>query len=323
MAIGCVKIISSRQGWCDMAQPFVKWAGGKRQLLDKLVEALPAKFGQPGFRTYAEPFIGGGAFMFKLFELEYIDRAIICDFNKDLVLTYRTIKYNVEGLITALKALNLEYTEHTVEERRSAYFEYRTAFNNNRAKIDYDAEDGSDVGQASLFIYLNKTGFNGLYRVNSKGEFNVPPSNLSNKDFTQEDNLRAVSRILQSVDIHCGDYRSSLFDLPPNCFVYFDPPYRPLTKTSFTTYGGMNWTDDSQQIRLAEYCAQLHAKGHNFMMSNSDQAQREEENERRFFHNQFPGPNFNIQSVDAVRAINSDGGQRGAIKEILVRNYEK
>ena len=305
-----------------MAEPFVKWAGGKRQLLDELVSSAPGDLSAKGNRSYAEPFVGGGALMFKLFELDYIDRAIICDFNKDLILTYRTIKHDVEGLIKALSKLNLEYTGHSVEERRSAYFGYRTAFNENRAIIDYDAGNGTHVGQASLFIYLNKTGFNGLYRVNSKGEYNVPPSNLANKDFTQEDNLRAVSEVLKSVEIHCGDYQSSLLDLPKNCFVYFDPPYRPLTKTSFTTYAGMNWNNDSQQIRLAEYCQQLHSEGYNFMMSNSDQSQREEEAERQFFHKHFPEPLYNIQSVDAVRAINSNGKQRGAIKEILVRNYE-
>lgn len=305
-----------------MAHPFIKWAGGKRQLLDELVNLAPDDLSAIGNRSYAEPFIGGGAFLFKLFELDYIDRAIICDFNKDLILTYRTIKNDVEGLIKVLTKLNKEYTNHSVQERRSAYFEHRKEFNKSREIIDYDANNGIDVVQAALFIYLNKTGFNGLYRVNGIGEFNVPPSNLANKDFTQDANLRDVSKVLQSVDIYCGDYQSSLSELPKNCFVYFDPPYRPLTKTSFTTYAGMNWSDDSQQIRLAKFCKQLHLSGHRFMMSNSDPTQCEEGGGQQFFHNLFPEPSFNIQSVDAIRAINSNGKQRGPVKEILVRNFE-
>jgi DNA adenine methylase len=305
-----------------MAQPFVKWAGGKRQLLNDLVRSAPKDLAAKGNRCYAEPFVGGGALLFKLFELGYIDRAIICDFNQDLILTYRTIKHDVDGLIESLRRLNGEYMNQSVEDRREIYFQYRDEFNENRLTLDYDAGNGVNIRQASLFIYLNKTGFNGMFRVNRAGGFNVPPSNLADKDFTQEDNLRAVSKVLESVEIFCGDYQSALVALPTNCFVYFDPPYRPLTPTSFTTYIGMDWSSDFQQTRLAEYCKALHEKGHKFMMSNSDQAQRDEEHEQQFFHELFPKPKFNIQSVDANRAINSDGTQRGPVKEILVRNYK-
>lgn len=303
-----------------MATPFVKWAGGKRQLLDVLVSNLPDEFGAIGGRCYAEPFVGGGAMLFRMFELDLVDKALINDHNPDLILTYRTIKYDVEALIEVLKELNTSYNQKNHDERRAMYFEQRTAYNTARIDVDYDANKGSNPVRAAQFIFLNKTGFNGLHRVNRKGDFNVPPSNLATKDFTQADNLRAVHGVLQHVSIHCGDYQEALSSLKEGWFTYFDPPYRPLTQTSFTTYGAMDWSDDTQQIRLANFAKGLQEKGLKFMISNSDPASVDETD--LFFPEQFPSPTYRILSIRAIRAINSNGKDRGAVGELLITNYK-
>ena len=172
-----------------MAKPFLKWAGGKRQLLDDLERNLPEEIKSGKIDTYFEPFIGGGALLFHMMEKKYIKKAVIVDFNQELVLVYKTIKMVPKGLIDELQSLQRKYDMMEKEQRRELYFGVRENFNNNREKIDFKSFSNGWIKRAAEFIFLNKTGFNGLFRVNKSGEFNVPPSNMGNKDFVQEENI--------------------------------------------------------------------------------------------------------------------------------------
>jgi len=303
-----------------MAKPFVKWAGGKRQLLDELLSNLPDDFGSNNQSNYAEPFVGGGALMFKLFELKLIKKAIICDFNEELILTYKTIKIDVDGLIQELLILKKEYDTLDQDARRELYFGLRDKFNNSKKSIDFSKFNSEWVKRASIFIFLNKTGFNGLYRVNKSGYFNIPPSNMGDKDFVQEDNLIQVSSVLANVTIVQGDYQKCNKYLKKNWFVYFDPPYRPISPTSFTTYSSHKWGGDIEQLRLANYCQHLNEMNVNLLVSNSDPKQVNADDD--FFETNYPASNgFKIQSVDAIRSINSKGDGRGKVKELLISNF--
>tara|TARA_B110000881_G_scaffold55890_1_gene47690 strand:+ start:151 stop:1062 length:912 start_codon:yes stop_codon:yes gene_type:complete len=303
-----------------MAKPFVKWAGGKRQLLDKLTNTLPQNFGTiiPG--SYAEPFVGGGAMMFKLFEMKLIEKAVICDFNEELILVYNTIKEDVVGLIQELSTLKKEYDSLELDARRELYFQLRDEFNKSKISTDFSNLSPKWAKRASLFIFLNKTGFNGLYRVNKSGYFNVPPSNMADKDFVQKENLLQVSAVLANVTILHGDYQKCGEYLEKDWFVYFDPPYRPISATSFTTYSSHKWGDDKEQIRLADFCKELNEISVNILVSNSDPKQVNPSD--LFFEEQYlAAQGFQIKSVDARRAINSKGDGRGKVKELLISNY--
>lgn len=301
-----------------MAKPFVKWAGGKRQLLSQIVEKLPQGFGEGTFRKYAEPFVGGGALLFHLFKHNLIDEAYISDNNPEIINVYLTIKNDVEGLIKQLQILQDEYdsAKDNPEERRIDYFEHRDEFNDMNLRM----LENETTKRAAYFIYLNKTGFNGLFRVNKRGGFNVPPSSLKDKTFLDENNLKEVSRVLQNVKIHHGDFQACESWVDSNTFVYFDPPYRPLTKTSFTTYSSHSWNDDKEQIRLANFVKKL-AKGLKLMISNSNP---EDVNDGDlFFAEQFPdNQGFFRTPVQAIRSINSKGDGRGQVSELIITNYK-
>ena len=311
---------NGRHRFPPMARPFIKWAGGKRQLLEELIKSLPDNLKNAPPFNYAEPFVGGGALMFKLFELNFIDKAVICDYNPELVLVYKCIKHQCEELITELNVLQDKYNSLDKEERREMYFEIRSKFNESAEGIVHESPNSKWPKRASEFIFLNKTGFNGLYRVNKKGRFNVPPSNMGNKDFLQAENLRNVSRVLAHVTILQGDYQSCLNHLVEGSFVYFDPPYRPLKKTSFTTYSSHSWAEDSEQIRLAHFCHILGKNGVSIMQSNSDPTSLDQTD--TFFQDHYSSDDgFFIRKVVAIRAINSSGSGRGKINELLITNY--
>ncbi len=266
-------------------KPFVKWAGGKRQLLDVLIKNVPPKFG-----TYIEPFVGGGAL---LFELEP-KRAIISDTNYELINAYRVIKDNVEELIESLK-------NHVSEE--DYYYKIRAL----------DPSALTPVERASRFIYLNKTCYNGLYRENSKGEFNVPFGRYKSPKICDEDNLRSVSEFLRSADIQIlhQDYRETCKLAREGDFVYLDPPYHPISKTSsFTKYTKEDFTEEDQ-ITLSEVFKELDRKGCYIMLSNSN---------TEFIKDLYRG--FEIVELSANRSINCKAEGRGREKvEILVKNY--
>lgn len=274
-------------------KPFVKWAGGKRQLIPVLSENLPKQMG-----TYYEPFLGGGALLFHLLSERNQQNCGISDLNSDLILTYTTIRDKIEDLINSLK----NHSKHYKKDSKSYYYSIR------------ESSPRSAVEKTSRLIFLNRTCFNGLYRVNSKGKFNVPLGRYTNPNIVNEENLRSVSQILQSskVSIQCRDFESVLKDVKKDDFVYFDPPYQPVSNTAnFTSYTHKSFTIDDLQ-RLADLCLKLDSKGCKVMLSNSNSNEVED---------MFKGKEWTIKKIHANRAINSDSKKRTGHYELLIKNY--
>jgi len=274
-------------------KPFVKWVGGKRQLLKqfKLMDLFPPKGFVSAKAKYFEPFVGGGAVFFDLLP----QNAVLSDMNEELVITYNVIKNNVEGLIKSLKKHKLD-KEYFLKIRAQ-----------NPEKL-------SDINIASRFIYLNKTGFNGMYRVNGSGKFNVPFGSQKNPLVCDEDNLRKASAYLKNITILQRNYTEVLKEAKKGDFIYFDPPYHPLNETSsFTGYtaGGFSL---KEQENLRDVYFELHKRGCFVMLSNSN---------TEFINNLYSGldEKIKIHKVDATRMINSKAERRGKIKEVLVVNY--
>jgi DNA adenine methylase len=275
-----------------LVAPFLKWVGGKRQLIPEIVQVLPSAINK---MNYVEPFIGGGAILFHL----QPQKAIVNDFNTELINVYKVIKNDVEALINDL-------AQHKNDED---YYYHIRALDRNDSFTNI-----SDVQRASRIIYLNKTCYNGLYRVNNSGEFNTPFGRYKNPNIVNEPTLRAVSTYLNSnnISLNSGDYSLVLEDLPKNSFVYFDPPYHPLTESAnFTGYIQGGW-DESDQIRLREACDELTSKGIKFLLSNSC---------TNFIKEQYQ--DYNITVVQATRAVNSNAAGRGNVDEVLITNYGK
>lgn len=290
------------------ARPFIKWVGGKTQLLDDIKNSLPRDLSQRDGMTYVEPFVGGGAVLFWILQ-EYpnITRAIINDVNAELICTYRVVKYNVESLIIELKRLQAEYLQLDDVARKQYFLAQRERFNGN---------DKTDIETAALFIFLNRTCFNGLYRVNSKGKFNVPHGKYSNPKICDEETLRADSAVLQRVEILCGDFTQTGKYADDNVLYYFDPPYRPLTETAaFTSYSKEGF-DDAEQTRLRDFCDHIASKHALFVASNSDP--QNVDNGDNFFDNLYG--RFSIRRVSATRMINSKADGRGMVSEIMISN---
>ena len=290
------------------AKPFVKWVGGKTQLLDDIKKALPRDLSQINDVTYIEPFVGGGAVLFWILQ-EYpnITKAIINDINEELICTYRVIKSDVEKLILELKRIQIEYLALDDVARKEYFLSQRERYNE---------KNNSDIETAALFIFLNRTCFNGLYRVNSKGKFNVPHGRYTNPKICDEETLRADSVVLQRVEILCGDFAQTGKYADKNVLYYFDPPYRPLTETSAFTFYAKDGFDDAEQTRLRDFCEQIAAHKSLFVASNSDP--QNIDNGDDFFDHLYK--RFSIKRVSAARMINSKGNGRGAISEIMISN---
>ena len=290
------------------AKPFVKWVGGKTQLLEDIKKALPMDLSKRENVTYVEPFVGGGAVLFWILQ-EYpnITRAVINDINAELICTYRVIKNDVENLIFELRRLQEQYLPLNPEARKSFFITQRNRFNET---------EKTDVDTATLFIFLNKTCFNGLYRVNSKGKFNVPHGRYTNPIICDEKRLRADSALLQRVEILCGDFAQTGRYAGENVLYYFDPPYRPLTATSAFTSCSKEGFNDAEQTRLRDFCDQIAANKSLFVASNSDP--QNIDNDDDFFDHLYRM--FNIKRVSAARMINSKGDGRGVISEIMISN---
>lgn len=290
------------------ARPFIKWVGGKTQLLDEVRKSLPRDLATRQHLTYVEPFVGGGAVMFWILQAyPNIEHAVINDINPELICTYRVIKEDVEALIIELSRIQGEYLPLNAEDRKAYFMDNRARFN---------TKETTPVETAALFIFLNRTCFNGLYRVNSKGEFNVPHGRYSHPRICDTENLRACSAILQKVEILCGDFAETGRFAGPDTLFYFDPPYKPITETSsFTSYatGGF---DDSEQIRLRDFCEQISKAKSLFVASNSDP--RDVNPTETFFDTIYK--HFTIKRVSAARMINSDASGRGAISELMISN---
>ncbi len=245
-------------------KPFLKWAGGKGQLLKEIEKYYP--FDNGTITKYAEPFVGGGAVLFDILSKYDLEQIYISDINAELINTYVIIREHIGELIELLEKYQREYVPLETENRKSYYMAKRDRFNG----LKVNGNETENIEKAALMIFLNKTCFNGLFRVNKKGLFNVPMGSYKKPLICDEKNLRAVSGKLQNVKIVCGDYRESAAFIDEHTFVYFDPPYRPLTETaSFTAYteGLFN---DKEQIELAEFVECMHKKGAKMVVSNSD-----------------------------------------------------
>ncbi|MCX6683418.1 MAG: DNA adenine methylase [Methanoregula sp.] len=299
------------------ARPFLKWAGGKTQLLDEFNKRLPEELKSGEITKYAEPFIGGGAFFFSLNQKFFFEHCIIGDANEELILTYQVTKKSVRQLIDNLGILESEYLSKDEKNREVLYYEVRDSFNRKLPEINFQKFGTGWIERATWIIFLNHTCYNGLFRVNRKGEFNVPFGKYKNPKILNEDNLHDVASLLKTTRIILGDFTRCSKFVDDTCFVYFDPPYRPLNRTSSFTSYSKNGFFDTDQVRLVEFFKELDKKGAKIMLSNSDP--RNEDPADTFFDDHFS--DYSIERVPAKRMINSNGDRRGQINELIITNY--
>ena len=337
------------------AKPFVKWAGGKTQLLDEIRKKYPQKI-----EKYCEPFVGGGAVLFDVLSAFHPQEVLINDINAELINTYTQIKTNCDALISQLACLQQKYRSSTLEENKAFFYEKRERFNELKSRAFPVGQSPSgralrgsatapfvravifgldpkipslpngsaappipnanlaaeNLEKAALFIFLNKTCFNGLYRVNAKGLFNVPFNSAKNPLLCDEENLRACSALLQNVQMRVGDYSQCADFIDDKTFVYIDPPYRPLTATSAFTSYSENTFADAQQIELGHFIEEQARKGAQIVASNSDP--KNADSSDNFFDDLYS--DFAIERISASRMINANAKKRGAISELLISN---
>lgn len=294
-----------------IAKPFLKWAGGKGQLLDQFIKLYPNELANGRIDTYIEPFVGGGAVLFYVLQNYNIKKAYINDINKELINCYRCIKTNVKIVIDKLERLEKEYLESS--DRTQYFYNVRDRYNEIKLNGHEDYE------KCAEFIFLNKTCFNGLYRVNKEGKFNVPHGKYKNPLICDKNNLQNCARLLQKVEISYGDYADILKYADKKTFVYFDPPYRPLIENnSFVGYDKAGFDDDDQR-ELSDNFKCLDKKGCLLMLSNSDPKNTNPSD--NFFDDLYQG--FNIDRIYAKRMINCQADKRGNITEIVVTNYKR
>ena len=297
----------------EIVKPFVKWAGGKSSLIPQITKYFPFELKNGQIEKYVEPFVGGGAVLIDILQKYDVKQAYAFDINKDLINCYNVIKYKVEDLIQKLDKKEKEFLALDKDERQKYFYNIRTEYNS------YLLDNEIDVKRASEFIFLNRTCFNGLYRVNKNGKFNVPCGKYKNPTICDSNNLRNLSKLLKNVVFAYGDYKESEKLVDDNTFVYFDPPYRPLSVTSgFTSYTKEDFNDENQK-ELAEYYNKLNLKNAKLMLSNSNPKNTNEND--NFFEKIYKG--FNINEVSAKRMINANAKGRGEISELLITNYEE
>lgn len=300
------------------AKPFLKWAGGKSQLLTTIENSFPKKIRKSRkIDKYFEVFVGGGALYFHLMNNYEIEESYLYDINPELILTYNVIKNNPKELIKLLSELQENYVPLEEDERKEYYLNIRSKFNEDLKEFDFDNYSDAHVVRASQIIFMNKTCFNGLFRLNKKGEFNVPHGRYKNPLICDKKNIMAVSKTLKHTQVICGNYYDSEELIDENSLVYLDPPYRPLSKQSnFTTYAGFEFIDDDQ-IELGNFYKRISDKGAKAILSNSDPKNVDVND--NFFDDLYK--DFKIDRVQAKRSINSNAKKRGLINEILVTNY--
>ncbi len=283
------------------AKPFIKWVGGKTQLLEEIRKKYPSHI-----EKYCEPFVGGGAVLFDVLSSYNPNEVLINDINPELINTYRRIKDEPEELIKELKMIEEEY--YTSRDKKEYYLCNRSRFNT------LIADKADTIEKAALFIMLNKTCFNGLYRVNSHSLFNVPFNHAEHPMICDEENIRECGKLLKNTVITLGDYSCTKDFIDNRTFVYMDPPYRPLTESSsFTSYNEKGF-GDKEQIELRDFIEDISALGATVLLSNSDPKNTNGEDD--FFDSLYSS--FKIERVKASRMINSKGSSRGAINELLI-----
>ena len=291
------------------AKPFLKWAGGKTQLIADIETILPQKVVGREF-TYIEPFVGSGALLFwMLNNFPKLEKAVINDINEDLINTYKTIASKPQELISILEILEQEFhaLEGDEEAKKIYYYQKRDLYNTRGAEKST---------QSALFIFINRTCFNGLYRVNRKNEYNVPMGGYKKPTICDKENILAVSLALQKVEILCGDFEQTLEHASENSLFYFDPPYKPLNETShFNSYSKYDFNDE-EQIRLSNFCKKLDELKYPWILSNSDV---KSQNGANGFFDDLYG-DFSIRRVEAKRSINANPNKRGKLTELLINN---
>ena len=297
----------------EIVKPFVKWAGGKTSLIPQITKYFPFELRNGKIEKYIEPFVGGGAVLIDILQKYDVKQAYAFDINKDLINCYNVIKSNVEALIEELDKKEKEFLKLETDDRTAYFYDIRNKYNS------YKLEKVIDVKRASEFIFLNRTCFNGLYRVNKSGKFNVPCGKYKNPTICDSKNLRNLSKLIQNVIFEYGDYKKSSEYVDDKTFVYFDPPYRPLSITSgFTSYTKEDFNDENQK-ELAKYYCELNNKKAKLMLSNSNPKNTNKED--TFFEDIYKG--FNINEVSAKRMINANSKGRGEISELLITNYKE
>ena len=279
-----------------MARPFLKWAGGKTQLLPQLLAAVPAEID-----TYYEPFLGGAALFFALEEKGAFERAVLADINPDLINAYTQVRDKAGKVIVALRRHQREYLSRNEKRRADYYYEVRS---------EHRRRSKRGIHAAARLLFLNKTCFNGLYRVNSRGEFNVPHGRYENPAICDEDNIHAASAALQAVDLQCSDFADVVQEAGRNDFIYFDPPYVPLSATAnFTAYAKSDF-GIREQRRLAFTATELARRGVRSLLSNSGHDQVRE---------LYKAGHISVRAVNALRMINSNADARGEVSEHLIQ----
>ncbi|GBF81622.1 DNA adenine methylase [Aphanothece sacrum] len=296
--------------------PVLKWAGGKTQLLPEINPKYPKKLHTGEIKTYIEPFLGGGAVFFDIYSRFPIKKAYLFDKNIELIILYKVIQNDVNSLINKLSILEENYLSLTPDNRNTFYYQSRDIYNEFDKKIDTNTYDKDWLERAAFTVFLNRTCFNGLYRVNSKGHFNVPMGSYKNPKILNEGNLRAVNQAFKIAEIQHKDFSEALKYADESTFIYYDPPYRPISKTaSFNAYSSSDF-DDNEQRRLRDVFVTASNQGALQMLSNSDPTNYVDDT---FFDKLYQ--EFNITRISASRMINSKGNSRGLIREILVFNY--
>ena len=289
-------------------KPFIKWAGGKGKLLPQIRQMYPQGLGKT-ITKYAEPFVGGGAVLFDIISTYRLEQIYISDINKNLINTYNTVKNNHKELIEILSYIETQYLSLNADMQKKFYYLKRDEYNN--------MYNTCNIQKAALLIFLNKTCFNGLYRVNKNNMFNVPAGKYKNPKIYSIENISAISEALKYIDIIAESYTNVYEFADEKTFIYFDPPYRPLTNTSsFTAYTDNNF-GDKEQISLAEFIEKIEKKGTYILLSNSDP--HNIDNSDMFFDNLYCKKKIN--RIYAPRTINSKGNNRDYISELLISNY--
>lgn len=296
-----------------LAKPFLKWAGGKTQLIPEIEAHLPQEIMLNSDLTYIEPFIGSGAIFFWFIQKFNIKKAVINDINSDLINVYETIKSAPKALIKVLDCIEKDFYYLNSEEEKRVFF--------TATRSKFNLKTANHIENAAYFIFLNRTCFNGLYRVNSQNLFNVPFGKYVKPKISDPVNIYNISKLLQNVTILNGDYKDTLKYAGKNSFFYFDPPYKPISKTSsFNAYAKGEF-GDNEQNRLAEFTELLTEKNCQWLLSNSDPKNLDPENS--FFDDLYNKPSNRLLRVKARRMINANAAKRGEINELLIMNYKK
>ncbi|MEI6422592.1 MAG: Dam family site-specific DNA-(adenine-N6)-methyltransferase [Lentisphaerota bacterium] len=298
-------------------KPFLKWAGGKRRLLPKFQDMYPADLKNRKIKNYFEPFLGSGAVFFDIIQNYDVENSYLYDINEDLILAYQVVQRDPLKLISELEKYESSYLKLNRGERSTYFYGLRWKFNSQRRFIDFENYSERWIRRAAQIIFLNKTCYNGLYRVNSDGDFNTAAGDYDNPKICDAHNLIHASKILLKAEIKKAPFDNLENEIKHNSFVYFDPPYRPISKSSHFTAYSSNRFDDREQIKLSSLFSKLHERGISMMLSNSDPKNLNPHDD--FFDDLYSG--FNIHRVPVPRFINSNAEKRGCVSEIIITNY--